>query len=145
MAYEDLRYEVADGVANVTIDRPERRNALRGQTMEELTRALTAAARDDEVGVVVVTGSGGHFCGGDRELFRPLVESLLTRDEYMLLADYRPYVDCQDRVEAVYRDTERWTRMSIANVARIGYFSSDRAIREYCRDIWHVEPGQPQA
>lgn len=64
MAYEDLRYEVADGVANVTIDRPERRNALRGQTMEELTRALTAAARDDEVGVVVVTGSGGHFCGG---------------------------------------------------------------------------------
>ena len=100
---------------------------------------------DPELKAVIDLIAGGHFCGGDRELFRPLVESLLTRDEYMLLADYRPYVDCQDRVEAVYRDTERWTRMSIANVARIGYFSSDRAIREYCRDIWHVEPGQPQA
>ncbi|MGH8636441.1 MAG: glycogen/starch/alpha-glucan phosphorylase, partial [Burkholderiales bacterium] len=59
---------------------------------------------------------------------------------YMLLADYRAYVDCQDDVDRAYRDSERWTRMSILNVARIGYFSSDRAIREYCRDIWHVLP-----
>jgi starch phosphorylase len=82
----------------------------------------------------------GHFCGGDRELFRPLIDSLLERDDYMLLADYRAYVDCQDLVDRTYRDIERWTRMSILNVARIGYFSSDRAIREYCRDIWRVSP-----
>lgn len=82
----------------------------------------------------------GHFCGGDRQLFRPLIDSLLARDDYMLLADYRAYVDCQDDVDRAYRDRERWTRMSICNVARIGFFSSDRAIREYCRDIWHVSP-----
>jgi starch phosphorylase len=82
----------------------------------------------------------GHFCGGDRQLFRPLIDSLLARDEYMLLADYRAYVDCQDAVDRAYREAERWTRMSICNVARIGYFSADRAIREYCRDIWRVSP-----
>jgi starch phosphorylase len=87
----------------------------------------------------------GHFCGGDRELFRPLIDALLKRDEYMLLADYRAYVDCQDLVDRAYRDTERWTRMSICNVARIGYFSSDRAIREYCRDIWRVSPAAVEA
>jgi starch phosphorylase len=87
----------------------------------------------------------GHFCGGDRQLFRPLIDSLLARDEYMLLADYRAYVDCQDDVDQAYRAAERWTRMSICNVARIGYFSSDRAIREYCRDIWHVAPAPEEA
>jgi starch phosphorylase len=83
----------------------------------------------------------GAFSGGDREMFRPLVESLLTRDEYMLLADYQPYVDCQQRVSEAYRDQTQWTRMSILNTARVGRFSSDRSIREYCRDIWNVTPG----
>ena len=82
----------------------------------------------------------GHFCGGDRQLFRPLIDSLIERDDYMLFADYRAYVDCQDDVDQAYRDREHWTRMSICNVARIGYFSSDRAIREYGRDIWQVPP-----
>ncbi|MCC7082741.1 MAG: glycogen/starch/alpha-glucan phosphorylase [Burkholderiales bacterium] len=95
---------------------------------------------DPELKAAIDLIACGHFCGGDRDLFRPLIDSLLERDDYMLLADYRAYVDCQDRVDQVYRDTERWTRMSIRNVARSGYFSSDRAIREYCRDIWHVAP-----
>lgn len=82
----------------------------------------------------------GAFSGGDRSLFRPLVESLLARDDYLLLADYRAYVDCQERVSRAYRDQRNWTRMSILNVARMGYFSSDRAIRDYCRAIWHVKP-----
>jgi glycogen phosphorylase len=81
---------------------------------------------------------GGFFSGGDRELFRPLVESLLTRDEYMLLADYQSYLDCQARVSDAYRDRANWTRMSILNSARVGRFSSDRSIRDYCRDIWNV-------
>jgi glycogen phosphorylase len=82
----------------------------------------------------------GDFSNGDRDLFRPLVESLLSRDEYLLFADYQPYVDCQQRVSEAYRDQENWTRMSVLNCARVGRFSSDRSIREYCRDIWHVEP-----
>jgi starch phosphorylase len=83
---------------------------------------------------------GGHFSGGDRDLFRPLVESLLARDDYMLLADYQSYVDCQQRVSDAYRDRTSWTRMSILNSASVGRFSSDRSVREYCRDIWNVRP-----
>jgi starch phosphorylase len=86
---------------------------------------------------------GGAFSKGDRDLFRPLVESLLVRDEYLLFADYQPYVDCQQRVSEAYRDRQNWTRMSILNCARVGRFSSDRSIREYCRDIWNVNPAEP--
>jgi len=82
----------------------------------------------------------GHFSNGDRERFRPLIESLLTRDEYMLLADYQAYVDCQERVSEAYVNQAEWTRMSILNSARVGRFSSDRSIRDYCRDIWHAGP-----
>jgi glycogen phosphorylase len=82
----------------------------------------------------------GFFSDGDRGLFRPLVESLLTRDDYMLLADYQAYVDCQQRVSEAYSDRNNWTRMSILNSARVGRFSSDRSIREYCREIWTVTP-----
>lgn len=83
--------------------------------------------------------SSGHFSNGDRELFRPLVDSLLFHDTFMLFADFGAYIDAQSRVDKAYRDPERWTRMSILNVARIGKFSSDRAIREYSRDIWKVK------
>jgi starch phosphorylase len=89
--------------------------------------------------------SSGFFSNGDRELYRPLVDSLLNRDDYMLLADYQPYVDCQQRVSDAYVDRANWTRMSILNTARVGRFSSDRSIREYCRDIWTVKPlAQPR-
>jgi starch phosphorylase len=82
----------------------------------------------------------GFFSHGDRDLFRPLVDHLLNQDDYLLLADYQAYVDCQDKVDRSYRDRDHWTRMSILNVARIGRFSSDRVIGEYCRDIWNVAP-----
>jgi len=84
--------------------------------------------------------AGGEFSHGDRALFAPLVESLLTRDDYMLLADYQAYIDCEDAAGLAYRDHDRWTRMSILNVARIGKFSSDRSIRDYCADIWKTWP-----
>ncbi|MGC2619033.1 MAG: glycogen/starch/alpha-glucan phosphorylase [Acidobacteriaceae bacterium] len=84
--------------------------------------------------------SSGEFSHGDRGLFAPLVESLLERDEYMLLADYQAYVDCQEQVSAAWQDEEHWTRMSILNVARCAKFSSDRAIRDYCADIWKTWP-----
>jgi len=96
--------------------------------------------QDAELREVIDQIAGGHFSGGDRELFRPLVDSLLNHDEYLLLADYRAYVDCQEQVSGVWRNEKPWTRMSILNSARSGRFSSDRSIREYCRDIWNVSP-----
>ena len=82
----------------------------------------------------------GEFSGGYGELFRPIFDSLLNGDEYMVLADYQPYVDCQDKVAEAFLDQERWTRMSILNSARMGKFSSDRSIREYCQKIWDIKP-----
>jgi len=84
--------------------------------------------------------TSGEFSHGDRTLFEPLVNSLLTSDDYMLLADYQSYVDCQDSVSVAYKNQKQWTRMSILNVARIGKFSSDRSIRDYCADIWKTWP-----
>jgi len=82
----------------------------------------------------------GYFAKGDRELFGALVDALLFDDTFMLLADFGAYIDAQQQVDQAYRDQERWTRMSILNTARTGMFSSDRAVREYCRDIWNVKP-----
>jgi starch phosphorylase len=84
--------------------------------------------------------ASGFFTKGDREIFRPLIGHLLGYDEYMLLADFDSYIQCQDRVSTAYLDRERWSKMSILNVARSGFFSSDRAIREYCEQIWKVKP-----
>ncbi len=84
--------------------------------------------------------SDGFFTNGDRDVFGPLVDSLLTRDEYLLLADYQAYVNCQQQVSEAYRNQAEWTRKSILNAARVGRFSSDRSIRDYCRQIWDVSP-----
>jgi starch phosphorylase len=80
----------------------------------------------------------GCFSPEQQALFVPLLDNLLHHDPYLLFADYPSYIDCQDRVAAAYRDQERWTRMSILNVARMGRFSSDRSIREYCNNIWGI-------
>ncbi|MEO0408338.1 MAG: glycogen/starch/alpha-glucan phosphorylase [Cyanobacteria bacterium P01_A01_bin.135] len=82
--------------------------------------------------------SSGHFSRGDADLFKPLVDKLLHQDPFALLADYQPYVDCQRLVGQAYRDSDRWTRMSILNSVRMGKFSSDRSIQEYCDEIWKV-------
>ncbi len=83
---------------------------------------------------------GGHFSPDEPDLFRPLLDALMSYDDYMLFADFQSYIDCQEEVGRAYRDTEHWTRMSILNTARMGKFSSDRAVKEYCRDIWKAEP-----
>lgn len=82
----------------------------------------------------------GYFSYGDTELFKPIVDPLLTEDQYMLLADFQAYIDCQDKVSKTYQDTDQWTRMSILNSTRMGKFSSDRTIWEYCNEIWDVKP-----
>ncbi|MFZ1769261.1 MAG: glycogen/starch/alpha-glucan phosphorylase [Caldilinea sp.] len=84
--------------------------------------------------------ASGVFSRGDATLFRPLMDALLRHDEYLVFADFQPYIDSQDQVDLLYRDPEAWTRMSILNTARSGYFSSDRTIREYAHDIWGLKP-----
>ena len=84
--------------------------------------------------------ASGQLAHGDTNLFRPLIDSFCQHDEYFLCADFKPYCAAQDAVNEAYTDADRWTRMSILNVARMGHFSSDRAIREYCEDIWKVKP-----
>jgi starch phosphorylase len=96
--------------------------------------------RDPELKAAIDLIAGGHFSAGERELFRPLVEQLLNHDEYLVLADYRSYVEAQDQVARTWADPGRWVALSIINVARTGMFSADRAIREYCDEIWHVGP-----
>jgi starch phosphorylase len=101
-------------------------------------RALYESCADLREAIDLI--AAGVFSNGDRDLFRPLVDALLNDDQYMVLADFESYLECQERVAATWMDQDRWTRMSILNAARVGRFSSDRAIREYCRDIWHVAP-----
>ena len=98
-------------------------------------RAEHAALR--EVIDFIASGALGR---GDAELFRPIVENLLDHDPFLLLADYQAYIDAQDRVSALWRDPRAWTRQSILNTARMGKFSSDRSIRDYCERVWKVQP-----
>ena len=84
--------------------------------------------------------ASGELARGDSELFRPIVENLLNDDPFLLLADYQAYIDAQDRVNGLWRDTQAWTRSSILNSARMGKFSSDRSIRDYCERVWKIEP-----
>lgn len=95
---------------------------------------------DTELKAVIDLINSGLFSRDDTGLFRPLTNHLLYDDNYLLMADYRAYVDCQQEVDHAYLDPAHWTRMSILNVASMGKFSSDRAIREYAEHIWHLEP-----
>jgi starch phosphorylase len=85
--------------------------------------------------------ANGLFSPGDAGLFQPLLDRLLHGgDPFMVLADYASYLRCQERVNQAYRDERLWTRMSILNTANMGWFSSDRTIREYGEEIWKVHP-----
>jgi starch phosphorylase len=84
--------------------------------------------------------ASGALAGGDANLFRPFVDNLLWQDPFLVLADYQAYVDCQAQVNALWRDPQAWTRTAILNVARMGKFSSDRSIRDYCAQVWKVKP-----
>ncbi len=96
---------------------------------------------DEEIGRAFTLIEKEFFSLLEPGIFKPLVQSLLEGgDHYMLLADMRDYIQTQERVDAAYRDHEVWDRMSILNVARAGKFSSDRAIKEYASEIWHVVP-----
>ena len=78
----------------------------------------------------------GHFSNGDTELFRPLVDNLRGQDPFFVFADFAAYLDAQDEVSSAWGNRQHWNRMSLLNSARMGYFSSDRSVREYCDGIW---------
>lgn len=82
----------------------------------------------------------GSFSADDPHLFRPIVDTLLGLDHYLLLADYSSYIACQDEVDKLYLQPHEWARISILNTAAMGKFSSDRTIAEYAREIWNIKP-----
>ncbi|MBL7669339.1 MAG: glycogen/starch/alpha-glucan phosphorylase [Bdellovibrionaceae bacterium] len=86
----------------------------------------------------------GVFSRGDQDLFRPIVEDLLSQDHYCLLADYASYVAVQEEVDKLYLKPSAWAEKSILNVAGMGKFSSDRTINEYAKDIWNIKPEEVQ-
>ena len=75
----------------------------------------------------------------DRELFKPLYDTLLNKDTYFILKDFRSYAEAHKKVEAAYRDTESWAKSAILNVACSGKFTSDRTIQQYVDEIWHLD------
>jgi starch phosphorylase len=120
---------------------------LFGKTVQQVDEIRAAGYRpadiyrsNENLRDVIDLINSGNFSHGDRSLFRPLTDNLLYSDPFLVCADFQDYLDCQARAGEAYRDQEQWSRMSLLNVARSGLFSSDRAIREYNRDIWHVTP-----
>ena len=81
---------------------------------------------------------GGHFSQGDKNVFKPLVDNLLNHDPFCVFADFSDYCDAQDRVSSAWKDKQRWNEMSLLNISRSGFFSSDRSIRDYCKLIWNI-------
>jgi len=119
---------------------------LFGLTVPDVQQVLSGGYRpgryiqdNGELAEVLGLISNGRFSHGDTEVFSPLIENLSHRDPFLVMADYADYIACQQQVSDTWRDTDAWTRKSILNSARSGKFSSDRAITEYCDEIWNVQ------
>jgi glycogen phosphorylase len=95
---------------------------------------------NDELREVINMINSGSFSKGDCNLFKLITDNLLWHDPFMLMADYPLYIACQDLVAKTWKNTSDWNRMAIMNVARMGKFSSDRSIQDYCEKIWKVKP-----
>ncbi|ETZ98479.1 glycogen/starch/alpha-glucan phosphorylases family protein [Mycobacterium kansasii 824] len=120
---------------------------LFGLTVQEVQRVLGQGyrprdyiAESGELTAVLGLIADGRFSRGDTEVFAPLIANLTDHDPFLVIADYADYLRAQREVDATWRDTESWTRKSILNSAHSGKFSSDRAIAEYCDDIWNITP-----
>nr|WP_126463993.1 glycogen/starch/alpha-glucan phosphorylase [Sulfuritortus calidifontis] len=119
-----------------------------GLTTDEVSRLWAAGYNpwdyyhaDAELRQALDMINHGYFSPDDRERFRPIFDALTQGgDPYLLLADYASYIACQQSVEALYRESDAWTRKSILNVAHMGKFSSDRTISDYASQIWGAQP-----
>jgi len=133
--------EIADAVGHDNI-------FMFGHTYEELRKLRQEGydpraiyASHPELHQILDMIRGGYFSPDNRGLFAPIVDSLLAGgDPYMLLADYDSYVQCQQSVDAAYRDKTEWNRKAILNVANIGGFSIDRLVRQYAAEVWNAMP-----
>ena len=97
-------------------------------------------ADDEDLAAALDLIEGGHFSMFEPGLFDPLIAAVRDpNDPWRTAADFRSFVDAQDRVAEAYADSDRWARMSILNTAGSGDFSSDRTIAEYERDIWKTK------
>jgi starch phosphorylase len=123
---------------------------LFGKTAEEVTQTKAAGYRSRDIydsnpalrEVINLIGSG-FFSPEDPNLFKPIVDSLLNEDPYLVLADFDAYVKSQEDVARKYLDEKAWWKSAIINVSRMGFFSSDRTIREYAQDIWDIQSIPP--
>lgn len=140
--------------ANIEIrDRVKPENFfLFGLTAEEVKEKMQNGYRgrsvyesNSQVREVLDLISSGFFSPEDKDLFAPLVESLLDDDRYLVLADFEAYASAQEEVARAYLQPDRWWKASLLNVARVGFFSSDRTIREYAKDIWDIKPAPSAA
>jgi starch phosphorylase len=98
------------------------------------------AAADARLHAVLEFIASGQLAGGDHTLFQPFVDNLLHHDPFLVLADFGSYAACQEKAGALWQQPAAWTRASILNTARLGRFSSDRAVCEYCALVWKVKP-----
>jgi starch phosphorylase len=97
--------------------------------------------QDEELHQALTQIGTGLFSPSEPGRYRDLLDSLINfGDHYQVLADYRSYVDCQDKVDELYRHPEEWAMKAMHNIANMGYFSSDRTIQEYADHIWHIDP-----
>ena len=97
--------------------------------------------QDEELHQALTQIGTGLFSPSEPGRYRDLLDSLINfGDHYQVLADYRSYVDCQDKVDELYRHPEEWANKAMLNIANMGYFSSDRTIKEYADHIWHIDP-----
>ena len=120
---------------------------LFGLTVEEIRslrnkgyRPFELYQKDQDLKEIIDRLLSGEFSGGDKNLFRPLTDSMLGEDTYFVLQDFQSYTLCQENISNAFLDRSHWTKMSVLNTARMGKFSSDRSIREYCDKIWKVKP-----
>ncbi|NGX54375.1 MAG: hypothetical protein K1000chlam4_01101, partial [Chlamydiae bacterium] len=115
--------------------REEAINALKGEGYTPMDYYNTKP----ELKLVLDMIQDGYFSGGDKALFKPIIDSLLHGDAFCLLADFGSYIECQNRVSELYRNKEEWNRKAILNMAGMGKFSSDRTIEEYSEEIWQLD------
>jgi starch phosphorylase len=118
-----------------------------GLTAEQVTGLKNAGYRpydyyyrNQELKQAIDMIGNGTFSPGNPSLFKPIVDTLLELDHYLLLADYNSFIAAQDNVDQLYLQPSEWARTSILNTASMGKFSSDRTIAEYAREIWGISP-----
>jgi len=132
----EMKEEVGDDnifIFGLTAEEAARTRESGYEPMREIEACPRLAA-------VLQAVADGAYSAGDRDRFRGIIDSLTRHDPFLICKDFAAYLACQERIDGVWRDPERWTRMSILNAAGMGKFSADRTALQYARDIWGVKP-----